>query len=371
MRASSLGGSAAWASIHESSQRILCVGQKQPSSIVARATYVRSNFCSIARNTACEHLKEAKVAYPFHPRHGEIVLVKRRLTSHDVELVVIYQPDGSLTCLPVWMLDESAGEYTTCEDPGFSLKILWALRTEIDALLADLHPYMTRTKPITFTTSRFARSSSWLFGASSYQAAPMGPLHLSHSITLARLLDKTPSRYSKIYWAVWKYEFEFVKLNIPNPEQLPIGPNTLIGDNVRFIQSTWLRVASLGLRRASLAKGHGEQRQMRPVRYDSIDEQTSPFWGFTRIYQAFALLYNLARVRGARLMKRVLAISASIVAIMTILAFGEPTIQRSIGDGARAQHSTKVRDQACYRRCRNDMRKPTSACNRLCRSSRD
>jgi hypothetical protein len=201
--------------------------------------------------------------------------------------------------------------------------------------------------------------------------APKGPLHLSHSITLARLLDKTPSRYSKIYWAVWKYEFEFVKLNIPNPEQFPIGPNTLIGDNVRFIQSTWLRVASLGLRRASLAKGHGEQRQMRPVRYDSIDEQTSPFWGFTRIYQVFALLYNLARVRGARLMKGVLAISASIVAIMTILAFGEPTIQRSIGDGARAQHSTKVRDQACYRRCRNDMRKPTSACNRLCRSSRD
>lgn len=68
-----------------------------------------------------------------------------------------------------------------------------------------------------------------------------------------------------------------------------------------------------------------------------------------------------------RLMTQVLAISAAIVAVMTILAFGEPTIQRSMGDGAQAQHSTRVRDQACYRRCRNDMRKSTSACNRLCR----
>ena len=66
-------------------------------------------------------------------------------------------------------------------------------------------------------------------------------------------------------------------------------------------------------------------------------------------------------------MTQVLAIAAAIVAIMTILAFGEPTIQGSLGEGAQAQHSTKVRDQACYRRCRNDMRKSTSACSRLCR----
>jgi hypothetical protein len=66
-------------------------------------------------------------------------------------------------------------------------------------------------------------------------------------------------------------------------------------------------------------------------------------------------------------MTHVLAISAAIVAVMTILAFGEPTVQRSMGEGAQAQHSTKVRDQACYRRCRNDMRKSSSSCNRLCR----
>ncbi len=66
-------------------------------------------------------------------------------------------------------------------------------------------------------------------------------------------------------------------------------------------------------------------------------------------------------------MTQVLAISAAIVAVMTILAFGEPTMQSSLGDGAQAQSSAKVRDQACFRRCRNDMRKSTSACNRLCR----
>jgi hypothetical protein len=66
-------------------------------------------------------------------------------------------------------------------------------------------------------------------------------------------------------------------------------------------------------------------------------------------------------------MKSLLALSATIIAILTIVAFGEPAIQYSTGIGAQAQHSTKARDQACYRRCRNDMRKSTSACNGLCR----
>jgi cytochrome P450 len=36
---------------------------------------------------------------------------------------------------------------------------------------------------------------------------------------------------------VWKERIDFVKLNIPNPEPLPIGPNTIIGDNVGFVRS--------------------------------------------------------------------------------------------------------------------------------------
>ena len=66
-------------------------------------------------------------------------------------------------------------------------------------------------------------------------------------------------------------------------------------------------------------------------------------------------------------MKQALAISVVVLAVATIMAFGEPALQGVTSEGAQAQHSTKVRDQSCYRRCRNDMRKSTSACNRLCR----
>ena len=66
-------------------------------------------------------------------------------------------------------------------------------------------------------------------------------------------------------------------------------------------------------------------------------------------------------------MKQLLAIVTIVGAVLTILAFGEPTIQQSMRMGAQAQHNRCVRDQACYRRCRNDMRKSSRACCRLCR----
>ncbi|MNX18618.1 hypothetical protein D3C86_485160 [compost metagenome] len=37
---------------------------------------------------------------------------------------------------------------------------------------------------------------------------------------------------------VWKEKIEFVKLDIVNPEPLPIGPTTVIGDNVGFVRAT-------------------------------------------------------------------------------------------------------------------------------------
>lgn len=66
-------------------------------------------------------------------------------------------------------------------------------------------------------------------------------------------------------------------------------------------------------------------------------------------------------------MRQVLTLAAVIVAVTTIWALGEPTVQRTLNIGANAQHNRCVRDQACYRRCRNDMRKPSRACCRLCR----
>ena len=94
--------------------------------------------CSVTRHTAREHSTEAKVHYPYHPQFGEAVIVQRRLVTHDVEMAVILQPDGSLACLPAWMLAESAAQHRICQSPTISLGFLQSLRVEIDALLASL-----------------------------------------------------------------------------------------------------------------------------------------------------------------------------------------------------------------------------------------
>jgi hypothetical protein len=67
------------------------------------------------------------------------------------------------------------------------------------------------------------------------------------------------------------------------------------------------------------------------------------------------------------MMQHVWALVMAMVVVTSVAALGEATLQNAIGSGAQAQHSRHVRDQACYRRCRNDMRKPSSSCNRLCR----
>src|SRR5262245_901199 len=79
-----------------STQPIPCVGPRPRSSTGARETYARCNFCSVTRHTAREHPTEAKVHYPFHPRFGEAVIVRRRLLTNSVVTAVILQPDDSL-----------------------------------------------------------------------------------------------------------------------------------------------------------------------------------------------------------------------------------------------------------------------------------
>jgi hypothetical protein len=66
-------------------------------------------------------------------------------------------------------------------------------------------------------------------------------------------------------------------------------------------------------------------------------------------------------------MKQTLAIGVAVAGMVAIMAIGEPTVQSLGGDGAQAQHNRCVRDQACYRRCRNDLRKRSAQCCRLCR----
>src|SRR6516164_8810547 len=120
------------------SPRTLCDAPKRRSSTVEPATYVPCSCCSVTRHTAREHTTEAKVHYPYHPQFGEAVIIRRRLLTHNVEMAVIFQPDGSLACLPAWMLAESAAQHGICRSPTIQLHFLQSLRFEIDALLASL-----------------------------------------------------------------------------------------------------------------------------------------------------------------------------------------------------------------------------------------
>src|SRR6516225_5242408 len=117
---------------------IRCGTASPPISWSRRPIFGSSRFYSVTRHTAREHATEAKVHYPYHPQFGEAVIVRRRLFTHNVEMAVILQPDGSLACLPAWMLAESAAQYRICRSPTISIAFLQSLRVEIDALLASL-----------------------------------------------------------------------------------------------------------------------------------------------------------------------------------------------------------------------------------------
>jgi len=47
------------------------------------------------------------------------------------EMTVILQTDGSLACLPAWMLAESAAQHRICQSPTISLAFLQSLRVDI------------------------------------------------------------------------------------------------------------------------------------------------------------------------------------------------------------------------------------------------
>jgi hypothetical protein len=89
-------------------------------------------------HTTREQPTEARIAYPFHPRFGEVVQIRRRLTRGGVEFVVVLQPDGSFACLPAWMTEPAASRFEICAQPHFPLQILRAMRADADALLGFL-----------------------------------------------------------------------------------------------------------------------------------------------------------------------------------------------------------------------------------------
>jgi hypothetical protein len=64
------------------------------------------------------------------------VLKRQRFAGSEV--FVVRQPDGTLTHVPCWMMQEAASRHVVCPDPLLTLPHLRDLRIEIDALLVFL-----------------------------------------------------------------------------------------------------------------------------------------------------------------------------------------------------------------------------------------
>ncbi|TWI22297.1 hypothetical protein IQ26_06665 [Mesorhizobium tianshanense] len=109
-------------------------------------TPASSRCCSKQRQTARQQPEEGRIYYPFHPRCGEAALILRRYAYRGTEFVVIPQPDGSLACIPAWMMREAATHFKLSAEPWFSLRALQSLRAEIDALLGFLQSDSTTEK---------------------------------------------------------------------------------------------------------------------------------------------------------------------------------------------------------------------------------
>jgi hypothetical protein len=107
---------------------------------IAGSIFVTSKPCSEQRHTANEQPAEARIAYRYHPRFGEVVQIRRRLESGGIEFVVVLQPDGSFACLPAWMIEPAASRFEIGDEAHFPLQILRSMRAEVDALLGFLRP---------------------------------------------------------------------------------------------------------------------------------------------------------------------------------------------------------------------------------------
>ena len=64
------------------------------------------------------------------------ILKRQRFAG--TEVFVVRQPDGTLTHVPCWMMQEAASRHVVCPDPVLALPHLRDLRIEIDALLVFL-----------------------------------------------------------------------------------------------------------------------------------------------------------------------------------------------------------------------------------------
>ena len=89
-------------------------------------------------HTAQYHDVDGRIFYRYHPRHGQNVEILKRQRFAGSEVFVVRQPDGTLTHVPCWMMQEAAAHHVVRAEPVLALPHLRDLRIEIDALLVFL-----------------------------------------------------------------------------------------------------------------------------------------------------------------------------------------------------------------------------------------
>ncbi|MCM8738561.1 hypothetical protein M5E06_31055 [Azospirillum sp. A1-3] len=90
------------------------------------------------RHTARYQGQDVTIHYPFHPRYGERVGVVRRHRLRGEVMLVVEQPDGTVTHVPEWMTTPAAGNASLCDALRFPLGVLQELRLTTDAALSLL-----------------------------------------------------------------------------------------------------------------------------------------------------------------------------------------------------------------------------------------
>ena len=76
--------------------------------------------------------EEVTIYYRFHPYHGAVVSLRRRVTYQTEELGTVVLPDGRLRKIPTWMTEPRAARLDLHEPPRFSRRCLKELRHVVD-----------------------------------------------------------------------------------------------------------------------------------------------------------------------------------------------------------------------------------------------
>jgi hypothetical protein len=78
-----------------------------------------------------------KVQYPFHPLHGQSLLVQRRAKLPNGEYIFCELPDGTIGGFPSWIADPTRTPNFTLGPPLTSAAALAQLRTLLDGLRSN------------------------------------------------------------------------------------------------------------------------------------------------------------------------------------------------------------------------------------------